>query len=424
MPNQFDSNITRKLARVFIDKFESKRVLSKAVNTQLLEGKFDPSSGTTVDFKRPTDYVSIRTADGDVSGESPSSIITGKATGTVQDYITVYLEWKAVDEALKMDQLDQLIGPAADRIVTDLETDFAAFMLKNAGLSVGSPDTSVTTWQHVADAGAMMDSLGIPSGQRVYVMNPFTQAILANQIRSLGSGGVTGSTIMGALKKATLTEQFAGFDQVMSASTLSSLTTKAITDRAGTLSAAPDVTYLTAKDSMTQVFKVTAFTASLEVQAGEIIEVTGVNRINLNTKKTFLDGAGAAVLFRAVVTAAVTLNGSGAGDLVMAGPGLFETGGAYNTTDVAIANGDVVTLLGTGSTAYQPNLFFHKNAFGIGSVPQTKLFATDTIATTKDGLQIRVSQGSDIVGNAQIVRFDIIPAYSVLNPFFAGQGHA
>lgn len=55
MANNFDSNFTRQLARVFLEKFDSERVLSKNVDTQLLQGRYNPASGDTVDFKRPTD---------------------------------------------------------------------------------------------------------------------------------------------------------------------------------------------------------------------------------------------------------------------------------------------------------------------------------------------------------------------------------
>ena len=120
MANNFDSNITRKLARIFLEKMETKRVLSKNVDTQLLDGKFNPSSGDTVDFKRPTDYKSKRTSDGDVSGGPASDIITGKASGVVQDFFTVDVDFAIVDQALKMDQLDELLAPMADRIVRDL----------------------------------------------------------------------------------------------------------------------------------------------------------------------------------------------------------------------------------------------------------------------------------------------------------------
>ena len=79
--------------------------------------------------------------------------------------------------------------------------------------------------------------------------------------------------------------------------------------------------------------------------------------------------------------------------------------------------------LGTANTTYQPNMFFHKDAFTIGSVPIPKLYATDTLLTTNDGLQIRISKFADGLANKQMVRFDFQPAYGTFNPFFAGQGY-
>jgi len=120
MANNLGSNITRKVARVFLDAFEASRVLTKTVDTQLLSNKFNPSSGANVDFKRPHDYNSIRTAGGDISSSTKSDIIAGKATGTVQEYFTVATEWGNIEEALDMDQLEEILKPMATRIVTDL----------------------------------------------------------------------------------------------------------------------------------------------------------------------------------------------------------------------------------------------------------------------------------------------------------------
>jgi len=248
--------------------------------------------------------------------------------------------------------------------------------------------------------------------------NPFLQSSLADIQRSLGA---VDSLVSPAFQDATLSRSFAGFN-VLTADALASVTTPAFADKAGTLSATPTLTYLAAKDSMTQTLAVTGLTANGVVKAGEIIQVTGRNRLNLSTRQPMLNASGAQVLWTAVVTADVTLNGSGAGDLVCTGPAIFESGGAYNTTDTALASGDVVTLLYPASAVTQANLFYHKNAFGIGSVPIEKLFSTDTIGTSKDGLQMRCSKGASIRENKQIVRFDLRPAYSALNPFFAGQG--
>lgn len=418
--NNFDSNFTRKLARVFLEKFDSERVLSKNVNTQLLAGKFDPSTGTVVDFKRPTDYKSIRTTAGDVTTNSASNIITGKASGTVQDYFTVHVDYNEADEALKMDQLDQLLAPMATRIKTDMELDFAAFMMKNCNLVYGSVGAGVSTWDQIAGAGALLQATGVPMDMPwCYAVNPFTQRSLASNQRSLGGG--SDSLVDTAHERAIITRNFAGF-KVMTATTLASYTTGSGSDRTAVVASNPDVTYLTAKDTMTQTIAISGLPNGLVIPAGQPIRITGRNRLNLSTRTQIVDQNGAAIVFSGVVTSAVTVSGSAA-SLTVAGPAIYESTGAYNTTASAVVSGDVVTLLGAADSTYQPNLFWHPQAFAIGSVPLKKLYSTDTIATTEDGLQFRVSKGTDFLANRQLVRFDFRPAYACLNPFFAGQGY-
>jgi len=426
MANDFDSNFTRKLARVFLEKFESNRVLSKNVDTQLLQGKFGPDTGDTVDFKRPTDYISSRTSDGDLTSANTSDIITGKASGVVQDYFTVDVEYQEADEAIKMDQLDQLLAPMATRIKTDLELDFAKFMMKNTALLAGNVGTAADTWDDIAEAGAIMQASGVPMDDMwLYAVNPFTQRKLASTNVSLGAGGAVGERIRTSLDKAIINDNFAGM-RVMTATTLGSYTTGTESDRAGTLSGTPTVTYVAAKDTMTQVLAVTAVGAgSTVIKAGETVRITAasgaVNRLNLSTREVILDEAGAAIVWTATVTADVTLSG-GAGNVTVTGPAIFEANGQYNTVSQSPLSGDVVTFLGSDTTTIQPNLFWHKKAFSIGSVPIKKLHSTDTIATTEDGLQFRISKGVDFIKNKQLVRFDFRPAYGVMNPFFSGHG--
>ena len=420
MANSFDSNFTAKLAKGFLSAFEAERVLSKNVNTQKLDGKFDPSTGTTTYFKRPTDYVTVRTSTGDVHSETASSIITGKAVGTVQNYFTAFVDYNEADEALKMDEIDELLRPMATRMKNDLEVDFAAFMMKNCGLLAGTPGYYVNTWEEVANAGAVLQSTGVPMDSPWYfAVNPYTQRKLAATQRSLGAGGSVGGMISDAHKKAIITQNFAGFDSVLTATTLASYTTSA--DRAGAVGAAPPVTYVAAKDTMTMALPVTGFTSGQVIKAGEVVQITGRYRLNLATRQRILDDTGASVLFTGVVTTdSAAIAGDGTGTITITGPAVYESGGQYNTTVAAVAENDVVTLLGSASTTYQPNLFWHKDAFAIGSVPIKKLYSTDTLATTKDGLQFRVSKGADFLYNLNKVRIDFRPAYAVLNPFFAG----
>ena len=425
MANNFDSNFTRKLMRSFLDKFESSRVLTKNVDTQMFAGKFNGSTGDTIDVKRPTDFVTRRTSNGDVSsGAGKSDIITGKASAVVQDYFTVFVDYEEADEAIKMDQLDELLAPMATRVVTDFETDFAKFMMANTALLAGTVGTAIgaggDAWGDVAEAGAIMQASGIPNdGMWNYAVNPFAQRKLAGDQRSLG--GETGT--MTANTKATIAENFAGL-RVMTATTLANYRTGAQgTDRAGTVVGTPVATYVAAKDTMTQVIGVTAFEFGLEIKAGETVTIVGPNRLNLSTRLPVIDETGSQVVWTATVTADVVLDGSGAGNLTVTGPCINEANGQYNTADAAIVAGAVITLGGAADTVIQPNLFWHKQAFTVASVPIKRLHSTDTFAETEDGMQLRVSKGSGFLENENKVRIDFRPAYGVLNPFFAGQGH-
>jgi carbon monoxide dehydrogenase subunit G len=419
MANSLSSNITRVVAKVFLESFESSRVITKTVNTQLLAGRFNPSSGSTVDFKRPHDYNTIRTSGGDISASTKSDIIAGKATGTVQNYFTAATEWSNLQEAIELDQLDEILAPMAARIVTNLELDFAAYMMKNASLRYGTHGTAVSTWSHVAGAGATMDSIGIsPSDEKYYLMNPFTVASLASAQSGLSSAD---SLVRTAWENAQISTNFGGM-RALSATTLASFTSGTGADRAGTLSSAPDATYLTAKDTMTQSLAVTAFQANMVVKAGDMVTIASVNRLNLNTRQAMVNASGTNVAWTGVVTADVTLGASGEGTLVVAGAAIYEATGQYNTVTAAPALGAVVTILSATATLYQPNLFYNKQAFGLGTVKLPKLYSTDTVATTSDGMSLRISKYSDGNANTQKLRVDLLPAYCVFNPFFAGQG--
>lgn len=418
--NNLTSNVTRQLARVFLEKFDTSRVLTKTVNTQLLSGKFSPKSGSTVDFKRPHDFFAIETSDGDISGASAfNDLEAGKATGTVQSMITIPTSWDTVEEALELDQLDQILAPMATRAVTQLELNLGSFMIENLGLSVGDPDQPVDAWADISKASAKMKALGVPQdGMWSYVMNPFTQSNLAGVQQGLSSG--KDSLVDSAWMKAQISPEFAGFN-VLTSSALKTYTSGTCTDRAGAVVGVPTQTYVGAKDTMTMSLAVDGLTTAGTIVPGEVLEFDSIYQLNLSTREPMIDATGAKVKYRCTVVTGVTLS-SGAGTITVTGPAIAETNGQYNTIETAIADNDTFTILGTGSTLYQPNLFYHKQAIGLGTVKLPKLYSTDTIATTEDGFSLRVSKYSDGDANKQTVRFDLLPAFACFNPFFGGQG--
>lgn len=421
MANNFNSNTVEQLARTFLEKFESKRVISKAVDTQLIQGEFTPRSGGQVSVKRPHDYNAIRTAGGDISGSTKSDIIAGKATATVQEYITVATEWENIQEALESDQIDKILAPMASRAVTTLETSFAGYAMRNANLSVGVAGTPVTTWGDVAYAAALMDSIGVPMDDEIYyAMNPYTTTNLADTQSGLASGD--NELVNSAWRKAQISRDLGGM-KAIAANTLATISDDAtLADRAGTLSATPSGSYVTYKDTMKMSLDVAGFSANAVVKAGSVVEITGRHYINQSTRLPFIDNTGSMVKFRAVVTEDVTLSGTGTGTLVVSGAAINEANGQYNTVDAPLQSGDVITILGAAGYTAQPNLFFHKQAFGMATVSLPKLYDTDTVIESEDGLSVRVSRYADGDANTQKIRFDILPAFVTFNPFFAGLG--
>ncbi len=418
MANYVESNFTRQVLMRVTDRFEANRVISKNVDTQMVQGRFNADSGTQVDVKRATDYTVIDTADGNIS-TTRSDIIMGKATATVQNYITVAVDYDEVDEALKLgSDISRLWDDIGNRIVVDLEKKFASFAVKNTALLQGTLGQGVDAWSEVANAGALMQSTGVPMNKRwCYFLNPYSQAALAEQQRSIGVNPEAGS----ANQNATVASSFAGFD-VKTATTLPTYTLPTTGDLVGAINGTPDVTYVTAKDTMTQSVVIDGFgTFTGTIPAGAQVQITGRNRLNLSTRDPIVDSSGNNIVWTATLSADASLT-SGAGTFVLAGPAIFEASGAYNTADSALADNDVVTILGADATTYQPNLFWHPDAFTIASVPMKKLHSTDTLAVTADGLQLRCSKYSDGDANKQTVRFDLHPAFGALNPFFAGQG--
>lgn len=418
MANNLNSNYQEKLVKGFLKPFENSRVITKSVDTQKLDGRVTPDTGGVVSFKRPHDYAAIRTSGGDISGSTKSDILSGKTTGVVQDYFTVAVEWAEVDEALKLDELDRVLAPMAERLVTDLETDFSAYMVKNCGYGYGDPDTAITTWGQVGEGCAFLESSGVKVNSETYfALNPFTSIALADVQNSLGA---VDSAVRSAWENAQLTTMVGGL-KVLKATTLDSFTSGTASDRVGAVNGAPTATYVSAKDTMTQSIAVDGFTGATTINAGEIVEVA-TSRLNLSTRQEFKGAAGATVNWRGIVTENVTLS-SGAGTLVVSGPALYEAGGQYNTVSAAIADDDVITVLGTENTVYQPSLAYRKDAFGMGFAKLNKLYGTDTTMMTKDGFQIRMCRYSDGDSNTQKFRIDLLPAYITFNPFFATQVH-
>jgi len=430
--NNLTSNVTNKIARVFLPAFEKMRVVSKTVNTRLLTPGFTPQFGDEIAFKRPHQYAAVETFDGNITGNF-NEIISGKAIAKIQNYITVPIEWTSREETLDLDQLADIIEPAARECVTRLETNLQNFMILNSGLSVGTVGDPLTTWGDPARMAALMSSVGVSTASKRYlVMNPSQMTNLADTQTGLASGN--NNLVTTAWEDAQISKNFAGLSTLQSNS-MSTFTSGVVNsnDFAGvavTLEGTNPQFYTSVKDTMQQTIKVTSDNATV-LNPGDVIEMNTVKRLHPLTRQIAFDADGAGLPWRYTITA-VGVSSPGTQTYTVSGAAIFEGSlavpGQYNNCSEAIptsgivVNAVILRPAAGDNTVLGPNLFYSGDAFGLGTARLTKLHTWDTIAETSDGISIRVTKYSDGSANTQQIRFDLLPAFSVFNPLAAGTG--
>lgn len=423
MANNLASNTMTKVVRGLAKGFEATQVLSKTVNTSMIAGEVDASTGDTIYLKRFSEANAIETAGGDITAQTPTDIVAGRAPAVVQNYITTYASWSNREEMLQLDELEAYLKPFATRLVTQFELNLFTFMQKNSGLLVGTPGTAVTKWSDIAAANSLMDAMGIPVlDDAYYCMSPFVRQRLAQAQSGLAAG--SDSNVDNAWRKAQITADFGGIKAIAS-NAMKNYQAGASVARTGTVSVAPTQTYVAVKDSMTQTITLTGLTASTAnaVRAGDLIRITQAQRtrINPHTKQIIFDAANLPIQYTFVVVTGGNTDGAGTVAITVSAAAINEASGAYNNINTAITNGDTFSLLGTANTFYQPNLFYHKNAFAVTTIKPPRLEGgAETAYMNKGGITIRATKFSDPRANTQSIRFDIVPVFGCLNPQWAG----
>ncbi len=416
--NDLKSNVSQIVLKKFLPGFMSDLVLAKTVDRQLLAGEINSSTGDSVSFKRPHQFASKRTATGDISGQAKNNLISGKATGKVGNYITVAVEYGQLEEAIELNQLDEILKPVRERIVTDLETELAQFMMNNGALSLGSPNTPINKWSDVAQTASLMKDLGIKTGENYAVMDPWSAQRLAD-----AQSGLHGNDqlIRSAWEDAQISGNFGGIRALMS-NGLASRTQGAF---GGTLTVqtAPTVTYNAVKDTYQFTVTLTGATASVTgfLKAGDQIKFTNTYWLQQQSKQVLYNGS-APISFTATVLADANSTAGGAVTVTLSGVPIYDTTNPqYNAVSRQLAAGDAVTVIGTAGQTMKPNLFYNKFFCGLGTIPLPKLNSIDSAVATYEGFSIRVHKYSDGDANVQKMRFDLLPAYVCFNPHFGGQ---
>lgn len=417
MPNSLQSNYNKKLLMEFTNAFQSEITLANSVERQVLVSDFDATTGGQVAMKRPTQYAPQRTADGDLSAASTNPIKVGQVIGEVGQFCTVLVEATQTEKALQLNQLDELLRPAATDMAIAIESELAARMVKAAALTSGTKGTLINKWADVANPGALFDQAGIPSGEKYLAMNHYERVALASAQNGLGVNPEVGN----AWESATIAKRFAGFDRVFATSNLAQYTVGTVT--AASLSATPASTYVAYKDSYQMTLALSGVTpATGTLKAGQQIQIAASKLVNFRNRNIVRSTAGDVPITLTIMEDVTAVAGAIAA-VKVSGAAIFESGvdAAFNTVTRQIQSGDALVFLGTASSTQTPALAYHKGFFGMGSVQLPKLDSLDSMVINKDGFSIRVHKFSDGKANKSFYRFDMLPTFACFNPFWGIQ---
>ena len=152
--------------------------------------------------------------------------------------------------------------------------------------------------------------------------------------------------------------------------------------------------------------------AAARVVKGDVFTIAGVYDVNPVTKATL------PILKQFVVVS----NGSsdGSGNLTLTIAPQIITSGAFQTVSAAPADNAAMTFVGTANTGYTNNLFFHKNAFALCTVPMVKPpGAVDCSRQSKNGLSVRVIPFYDGTNDKSTWRLDVLYGVKTIDPRLA-----
>lgn len=309
--------------------------------------------GDTISIRRPADFT-VRSG----ATLSTQDVTEGKVTLTVDQQKGVDFQFTSVDLTLKIEDLsERVIKPAMSNLINTMTDDILTQMYRGIPNWVGTPGTRITTFSGWSKGAERLDEMSVPQDDRTSVLCPndfwgLVGAQTALYIQDVAKGAYR-SGELGML---------AGIQTMMSQVT----PTHTVGPLGGTPlvnGAAQVVTYDTAKNTWASNLITDGWTAAAasRVKQGDVFTIANVFMVNIKTKAT------------TNILQQFTINADGssdaAGNLTLSVTPPIITTGPYQTVNAAPADNAAITMVGTASTGYRQNLFYHKNAMALAMVP-------------------------------------------------------
>jgi len=355
--------------------------------------------GSTIQIRLPNDYV-IRTGPTAVP-QSTTEVTTGL---TVAKQAGVDISFSMVDRTLTMqDYSRRIIEPAVNTIVgaiaSDVMTGAEAIpnLIHNVDGSNNTISPTLTTW---AQAGAMLDKLSTPRGQRNAILDPITMARTVGSFSGLFNQQ---SKVGDQYETAMIKKDVLGMDWAQDPTVLMHHT-----PAYGTM---PTV----AGANQTGSSIATSAVGGSGLAQGDIVTFAGVYSVNRVTKAS----TGQLAQF------ALTANVPAGATALPIYPALVPASGgnpvAYETVTASPAAGAAIVCLTNANEWYRKNFIFHPLAATLALVPMEMPTrgVMEAYRESYQGVSIRLITFYDGINDQTITRLDVLYGYKWVRPEWA-----
>jgi hypothetical protein len=297
---------------------------------------------------------------------------------------------------------EKYIDPAMNVLISGIESDFIAYATKATYQLAGTAGTAITDLSVPGIARAKLNQQLAPKDKRVAMIDSVTMGTIINGRVSYfnPSGEISSNYREGMVGRNATADWYEN-------------------DRMWTLANGSDVTIDTDAAALvvdgTGALDFHTLTASA-VTVGSVFTIAGVYDCHPETKakypnfKQFTLVSGGATTGASVISPALYLTGPRKNVV-------SSTGGELAASDF---NAKTLTFVGLASTRYVQGLMYHKDAFQFVTADMPlKADAASCSVRQKDGISIRVWQGSDIRNDELLLRLDIMYGFAALRPEWA-----
>ena len=353
-------------------------------------GRSDGKVGDTLRIRLPSQYTrrqGSRVMDVQDSEQQNTTVTTATQDG-------VDMRFNSRELALDLDSFSKLhLEPAMAVLISGIESDVLQGCTKKTYNLAGTAGTPPADLAATGAARAKLNqNLAPKDGSRCIQMGSVTMGGLVNGLKGLfqDSTQIKEQYREGMVGRTAMADFYEN-------------------ERVWTMTNGADVAGAINQTSFTNglsTLTVDGYTAAPEV--GSVFTIAGVKQVHPETKQAYQHLQQFTVL--SATTTSITFS-----------PALYWEGAKQNV-DHEPSENDVLTHVGSASTAYEQSLMYHKDAFTFVTADLPLMAdAEKCVIQNYDGISLRCWQASDIRNDEMLTRLDILYGYEAIRPQWASR---